>query len=118
MIVTTTGGIEGQDVESYLGVVSGRAVARASLVRSFVSEVRDRVGGRIVAGSYVPDRPEPWQVEYSEARNRAMEDLQRAAADRGADAVIGIDIDYRTVVGGAMIVVTASGTAVRLRQAA
>ena len=118
MIVTTTGGIEGQDVESYLGVVTGRAVTRVSLVRSLVSEVRDRVGGRIVAGSYAPDRPEPYQIEYGEARNRAMEDLQRVAATRGADAVIGVNIDYRTVVGGTMVVVTASGTAVRLRKAA
>ncbi len=118
MIVTTTGAIEGRDVESYLGVVNGRAVARVNLVRSIVTEVRDRVGGRIVAGSYAPDRPEPYQIEYSEALSRALEDLQRVAAAQGADAVVGVDVDFRTVVGGAMVVVTVSGTAVRLRQAA
>lgn len=118
MIVTTTGAIEGQEVEGYLGVVSGRAVTRVSLVRGIVSEVRDRVGARIVAGTYVPDRPDPYQHEFGEARDRAMAELQRAAAAVGADAVIGVDVDYRTVAGGTMVHVTASGTAVRLRRAA
>jgi uncharacterized protein YbjQ (UPF0145 family) len=118
VIITTTGAIEGQQIDGYLGVVTGRAVARVNVVRAVVSEMRDRVGARIVAGSYVPDRPEPYQLEYSEARQRAMDDLQRVAAARGADAVIGVTVDYRTVVGGTMVVVTASGTAVRIREAA
>lgn len=118
MIVTTTGAIEGQEIAGYLGVVSGRAVTRVNLVRGIVSELRDRVGSRIVAGSYTPDRPDPYQNEFAVARARAMDDLQRIASTMGADAVIGVDVDTRTEAGGTMVVVTASGTAVRLRRAA
>jgi uncharacterized protein YbjQ (UPF0145 family) len=118
VIVTTTGTIEGQQIEGYLGVVSGRAVTRVGMVRGFVSELRDRVGARIVAGPYTPDRPAPYSVELERAREYAMADLQRAAQAAGANAVIGVDIDSRTVAAGTMVLVTASGTAVRLAAAA
>lgn len=118
MIVTTTGAIEGQEIDGYLGVVSGRATTRVNLVRGFVSELRDRVGGRIVAGSYQSDRPDPYQVEFAEARQNAMAELERAALAAAADAVVGVQVDTRTEAGGSMVVVTASGTAVRMRRAA
>jgi uncharacterized protein YbjQ (UPF0145 family) len=118
VIVTTTGAIDGHEVEGYLGVVSGRAVSRVSLARGIVTELRDRIGARIVAGPYAPNRPDPYQMEFSEAREHAMADLHRVAAPMGADAVIGVDLDCGTVAGGTMVLVTASGTAVRLRQAA
>jgi uncharacterized protein YbjQ (UPF0145 family) len=118
MIVTTTGDVDGQNIDGYLGIVSGRAMTRVGIVRGLFSEVRDRVGARIVSGSYVSDRPDPYQAEFDQARENAMDDLQRAAAAMGADAVIGVDLEYRTAAGGAMVLVTASGTAVRLRQAA
>lgn len=118
MIVTTTGAIEGQEIEGYLGVVSGRATTRVKVVRGIVAEMRDRLGSRIVAGSYQSARPDPYQVEFAEARQNAIADLERAAAATGADAVVGVQVDTRTEAGGTMVVVTASGTAIRLRRAA
>ncbi len=118
MIVTTTGAIEGQEIDGYLGVVSGRATTRVNLVRGLVSELRDRIGSRIVSGTYHSDRPDPYQVEFAEARQNAMRDLERAALAADADAVVGVQVDTRTEAGGSMVVVTASGTAVRFARAA
>lgn len=118
MIVTTTGAIEGQEIDEYLGVVTGRATIRVNLVRGIVSELRDRVGSRIVSGTYQSDRPDPYQVEFAEARQSALADLERAAVKTAADAVVGLQVDTRTEAGGTMVVVTALGTAVRMRRAA
>ena len=103
MIVTTTTAIEGRPVQEYLGVVTGEAIFGANLFRDLFAGIRDIVGGR--SGSYE-------QVLRS-GRETAMRELQEEAARLGANAVIGIDLDYETVgQGGSMLMVTAAGTAV------
>ena len=105
MILTTTHAIDGQTITEYLGVVTGEAILGANIVRDLFAGIRDIVGGR--SGAY--------EEELRKAREIAMEDLAQEAASRGADAVVAIDIDYETVgQGGSMLMVTASGTAVRL----
>ena len=104
MIQTTTPGVDGRTVTEYLGVVTGEAILGANIVRDLFAGIRDIVGGR--AGAY--------EDELRKAREIAMEELAAEASARGADAVVGIDIDYETVGQGSMLMVTASGTAVRL----
>lgn len=105
MILTTTHAIDGQTITEYLGVVTGEAILGANIVRDLFAGIRDIVGGR--SGAY--------EEELRKAREIAMEDLAQEAASRGADAVVAIDLDYETVgQGGSMLMVTASGTAVRL----
>ena len=105
MILTTTHAIDGQTITEYLGVVTGEAILGANIVRDLCAGIRDIVGGR--SGAY--------EEELRKAREIAMEDLAQEAASRGADAVVAIDLDYETVgQGGSMLMVTASGTAVRL----
>jgi uncharacterized protein YbjQ (UPF0145 family) len=105
MIISTTDGIEGQRIAGYLGVVSGDAVMGANVFRDLFAGLRDIVGGR--SGAY--------EEELRKAREIAMQELAAEATSRGADAVIGIDLDYETVgQGGSMLMVSASGTAVRL----
>jgi uncharacterized protein YbjQ (UPF0145 family) len=118
MIVTTTGGVQGHDIDAYLGVVTGEALVAANIVRDVVAGIRDRVGARIVSGAYERERPGPYAVEFQRARETAMRELERVAAARGASAVVGVWLDCRTVGGGSMVMVTASGTAVRLKAAA
>ena len=104
MILTTTHAIDGQTITEYLGVVTGEAILGANIVRDLFAGIRDIVGGR--SGAY--------EEELRKAREIAMEDLAQEAASRGADAVVAIDLDYETVgQGGSMLMVTASGTAVR-----
>ena len=104
MIQTTTPGVDGRTVTEYLGVVTGEAILGANIMRDLFAGIRDIVGGR--AGAY--------EEELRKAREIAMEELAAEASARGADAVVGIDIDYETVGQGSMLMVTASGTAVRL----
>ena len=105
MILTTTHAIDGQTITEYLGVVTGEAILGANIVRDLFAGIRDIVGGR--SGAY--------EEELRKAREIAMEDLAQEAASRGADAVVAIDLDYETVgQGSSMLMVTASGTAVRL----
>ena len=105
MILTTTHAIDGQTITEYLGVVTGEAILGANIVRDLFAGIRDIVGGR--SGAY--------EEELRKAREIAMEDLAQEAASRGADAVVASDRDYETVgQGGSMLMVTASGTAVRL----
>ena len=105
MILTTTHAIDGQTITEYLGVVTGEAILGANIVRDLFAGIRDNVGGRSGAN----------EEELRTAREIAMEDLAQEAASRGADAVVAIDLDYETVgQGGSMLMVTASGTAVRL----
>ena len=103
MILTTTPTIEGKRVTRYLGVVTGEAIIGANIFSDFFAKVRDIVGGR--AGAY--------ENALADARKIAMEDLQAAAAKLGANAVIGIDLDYE-VLGqdNGMLMVSVSGTAV------
>ncbi|MEK0082889.1 heavy metal-binding domain-containing protein [Benzoatithermus flavus] len=105
MIVTTTGEIQGRPVVEYYGLVSGEAILGANVFRDFFASIRDVVGGR--SGAY--------ERVLKSARDRAVEDMVEEAKALGANAVIGVDLDYE-VVGkeGSMLMVSASGTAVKL----
>jgi len=105
MIVTTTPTVEGRPVRDYLGVVTGEAIVGANLFRDMFASIRDIVGGR--AGSY--------ERVLKDARQQAIAELQEEAARLGANAVVGVDLDYE-VIGdtGSMLMVSASGTAVRI----
>lgn len=104
MIVTTTPSVEGRPVQTYLGVVTGEAILGANIFRDLFAGVRDIIGGR--SGSY--------EHVLREAREAALREMQDEARKLGADAVIGVDLDYETVSQGTMLMVTCSGTAVRL----
>jgi uncharacterized protein YbjQ (UPF0145 family) len=103
MIMTTTPLIEGKPVKEYLGIVTGEAIMGANIVRDFFATVTDIVGGR--SGAY--------ETKLSQARKVALQEKAEDARKLGANAVIGIDIDYEVVRDG-MMMVTASGTAVRI----
>lgn len=102
MILTTTPNLDGRTVRDYKGLVTGEAILGANIVKDFFAGVRDIVGGRSAA----------YEKELSKAREIAMTELQERAEQLGADAVVGIDVDYETVGGGAMLMVSVSGTAV------
>lgn len=107
MIETTTASIQGLDLYEYLGVVTGEAILGANIFRDLFAGIRDIVGGR--AGSY--------EKELRRARELALDEMRSQAHRLGANAIIGIDIDYETISindGGSMLMVTCSGTAVRV----
>lgn len=107
MIITTTNTIEGKPVQEYLGIVTGEAILGANLFRDLFAGIRDIVGGR--SGAY--------EKELRRAREIALDEMRQAAEQLGANAIIGVDLDYETIEmggGGGMLMVTASGTAVRL----
>ncbi|MBC9785000.1 YbjQ family protein [Heliobacterium chlorum] len=104
MIVITTNNVEGRVITDYLGVVAGEAIMGANVVRDFFASITDVIGGR--SGAY--------ESKLNEARHIAMREMQERAARLGADAVIGIDLDYEVIREG-MLMVAASGTAVKLR---
>jgi uncharacterized protein YbjQ (UPF0145 family) len=106
MIVTTTPGVDGRQVERYLGIVTGEAILGANLFRDLFAGVRDLVGGRSAA----------YEKELSKARNIALQEMMERATALGANAVVGVDLDYE-VLGqtNGMLMVSASGTAVLLR---
>jgi len=103
MILTTTPSIEGKSITRYLGVITGEAVLGANMFKDMFAGIRDIVGGR--SGSY--------EKELRKARQIALEELKEQAEALGANAVVGIDIDYE-VLGekNGMLMVSASGTAV------
>ncbi|MGP1352368.1 MAG: heavy metal-binding domain-containing protein [Parasphingopyxis sp.] len=105
MIITTTPQIEGRPITRYCGVVTGEAIIGANVFSDMFAKVRDIVGGR--AGAY--------EKALRTARREAFADLEHEAEDAGADAVVGIDLDYE-VIGetGSMLMVSVSGTAVKL----
>ena len=105
MILTTTPTVEGRTITEYKGVVFGEVIAGVNFIRDFAASIRNIVGGR--SGSY--------EEELVKARNQAMDELANRAIEVGADAVVGIDVDYE-VLGpdNGMLMVTASGTAVKL----
>jgi uncharacterized protein YbjQ (UPF0145 family) len=105
MIITTTQSIEGRRVTQYLGIVSGEAVVGANIFRDLFARVRDIVGGR--SGAY--------ENVLADARRQALEEMSEAAAKLGANAVIGVDLDYEVVgESSSMLMVSAAGTAVVL----
>ena len=103
MILTTTQSIEGRPITGYKGIVVGEAIMGANVVRDFFAQVTDIVGGR--SGAY--------ESKLKDARDEAMRELEERAAEVGADAVVGVDLDYE-VVGDSMLMVSVSGTAVTL----
>ncbi|MGI9297569.1 MAG: heavy metal-binding domain-containing protein [Gammaproteobacteria bacterium] len=103
MIFTTTPSVEGKTISAYHGVVAGEAVLGVNIFKDLFAGIRDIVGGR--AGAY--------ERELEKARAAAFDDLGAKAREFGADAVVGIDIDYEVVgSGGSMLMVSVSGTAV------
>jgi len=102
MIVTTTHDIQGKAVQEYLGIVVGETILGTNIFRDIGAGLRDIVGGR--SGAY--------EKKMNEARDTALREMQERAQALGADAVIGVDIDYETV-GNGMMMISASGTAVR-----
>ncbi len=105
IIVTTTPTIEGHPIQDYLGIVTGEVIVGANLFRDFLANIRDMVGGR--SGSY--------ERILREAREQAIAEIQAECASLGGNAVVGIDLDYE-VIGdtGSMLMVSASGTAVKI----
>lgn len=103
MLCTTTPSIEGHPIKQYLGVVTGEAIMGANLFRDFFAGIRDIVGGRTASYEHV----------LNDARTAAIAEMQQRAAELGANAVVGVDIDYE-VLGQAngMMMVAVSGTAV------
>ena len=105
MILTTTPTVEGHTIVDYRGVVFGEVISGVNFLRDFAASIRNVLGGR--SGSY--------EEELIKARNQAMSEMSDRAARLGADAVVGIDIDYEVLgENGGMLMVTASGTAVKL----
>ena len=105
VLVTTTDGFEGRRIVAYKGLVGGDAILGANMFRDFFAGIRDILGGR--SGSY--------EKMLRKAKNEAIGDMMEQARELGANAVVGIDLDYETIQiqdGGSMLMVSASGTAV------
>ena len=103
MLVTTTPIIEGKRIIHYYGIVSGETIIGVNVFRDFLAGIRDFVGGR--SGAY--------EEVLRQAKETAIKEMEEQAARLGANAVIGVDLDYETVGGsGSMLMVTATGTAV------
>ena len=103
MILTTTPNVEGYPVKSYLGLVCGEVISGVDFVKDFAAGLSNFFGGR--SGTY--------EKELIEAREQAINEMAQRAAQMGANAVVGIDMDYEVLgQGGNMLMVTASGTAV------
>lgn len=103
MIITTTPQIEGKQIKEYKGIVFGEVVNGVDFIKDFAAGITNFLGGR--SGSY--------EGELIEARENAIKEMQSRASSLGANAVVGVDIDYEVLgQGGNMLMVTASGTAV------
>lgn len=103
MILTTTPSIEGHTIREYKGVVTGETIIGANFVKDFFAGIRDFVGGR--SGSY--------EKVLVERKETSLREMQQRAEALGANAIVGIDIDYETVgQSGSMLMVATSGTAV------
>jgi uncharacterized protein YbjQ (UPF0145 family) len=105
MLLTTTPTIEGQPIQQYLGIVTSEAIIGANIIKDLFAGIRDIVGGR--SGTY--------ERVIEEARMNALRELEHKAMHMGANAVVGIDLDFETVgSGGSMLMVVATGTAVKI----
>lgn len=104
MILTTTSTLDGRPVKHYLGIVSGETIMGANIFRDFMASITDIVGGRASA----------YEKSLIEAKQIALQEMIDEAAEMGANAIIGIDLDYETIggQGGGMLMVSVSGTAV------
>ncbi|MDR2968023.1 MAG: heavy metal-binding domain-containing protein [Tannerellaceae bacterium] len=106
MLLTTTNTLEGKEITRYFGIVSGETIIGANIVKDFFAGITDIVGGR--SGSY--------EKVLKQAKETALQEMAEQASGMGANAVIGIDLDYETVgSGNTMLMVTAAGTAVSYR---
>lgn len=105
MILTTTPSVEGKSIREYLGIVSGEAIMGANIVRDLFASITDIVGGR--SGAY--------EEKLAQARQIAMDEMASKAGRMGANAVVGVDLDYEVIREG-MLMVTASGTAVTVSE--
>ena len=103
MIVTTTPSVEGQLIAEYHGIVVGEAILGANVIRDLFAGITDILGGR--SGAY--------EEELGKARAVALEEMEDRARDKGANAVVGVDLDYEVI--NNMLMVSASGTAVTIR---
>ena len=103
MIVTTTPTVQGKEIKEYLGIVTGEAIMGANIVKDIFASITDIVGGRSVT----------YEKELTRARDIAVKEMQENAAPLGANAIVGVDLDYETVREG-MLMVTVSGTAVKI----
>ncbi len=104
MIITTTPTIENKPATQYLGIVTGETIIGANIFKDFFAGLRDIVGGR--SGSY--------EKVLREAKDSSLKEMEEMAAKLGADAIVGVDLDYETVgPNGGMLMVTASGTAIK-----
>ncbi len=103
MIVTTTPSIEGKSIAQYHGIVTGEAILGANIFRDLFAGIRDIVGGRSAA----------YEEELGKARRVALEEMEAEAVRLGANAVVGVDLDYEVI--NNMLMVSASGTAVSVR---
>ncbi len=106
MIITTTPTIDSAEVTQYLGIVTGEAILGANIFKDFFAGLRDIVGGRSAA----------YEEELRKARDIAIDEMAMEAESLGANAVVGVDLDYETIQmgSGSMLMVSASGTAVKL----
>lgn len=105
MLITTTNNIEGKRITNYYGLVSGETIIGANLVKDLFASITDIVGGR--SGAY--------EQTLREAKDTAILEMTQEAQRLGANAIIGVDLDYETLgSGGSMLMVTACGTAVRI----
>lgn len=104
MLLSTTNTVEGKSVKEYVGIVTGEAIMGANVFKDIFAGVRDIVGGRSAA----------YEKELVKARDVALQEMQEQATALGADAVIGVDLDYETIGQGSMLMVAVSGTAVKL----
>jgi uncharacterized protein YbjQ (UPF0145 family) len=105
MILTTTTSVDGRPIRTYLGLVTGEAILGANLFRDLFAGIRDIVGGRSAA----------YEKELAKARQVALDEMSEKARQLGADAIVGIDLDYEVLgAQSGMLMVSASGTAVKL----
>ncbi|MDJ0808019.1 MAG: heavy metal-binding domain-containing protein [Gammaproteobacteria bacterium] len=106
MIHSTTPNIQGKEIKQYHGVVTGEAILGANIFKDIFASIRDIVGGRSAA----------YEQELQKARKLAFEEMSQQASELGANAIVGIDIDYETVgAQGGMLMVSVSGTAVTIK---
>ncbi len=105
MITTTTHTIEGRQIREYVGLVTGEAIMGANVFRDFMAGITDLIGGRSDA----------YESKLADARETALQEMQDIAQRKGANAVVGIDIDYEVLgANNGMLMVTATGTAVKI----
>ena len=103
MLIVTTPQLEGRRITKYYGVVSGEAILGANIFRDFFAGIRDIVGGRSAA----------YEKVLRDSKQTALDEMAADARRLGANAIVGVDLDYETI-GGTMLMVSASGTAVTI----